>query len=359
MNSQSPYLGTKMRIERFYALGGGCIDISFHKKNDYEMLVLKSGSTTSTSGLFFLLKGQIQDEKMEEWVTNPWIVGNGFYDTGHKYFVSANSMWNISMTITPNDLDFPTGDIPTNPDLLLPLRDIQSIYTAVYASPVGAFASHDCHPLGRLRPCLSSPGGCYGGSYNFFDPDSFLSISALVIPDDKYLYEEVKKVIETSGKFICIIDIPGVCKKGQIPHHLVDSCKGIGSCKCFENICVTYAALSGAVQTGPNMFWILSVIKYAEFSGSYDWLKNMQKTIEDAFNFLMSFFNESYGMMYSPGPLWIDTFNRSGFTTDTNSAMMHLLKKMSEFERFFKNEEKAVFYESIRSQIISSMNLHL
>ena len=85
----------------------------------------------------------------------------------------------------------------------------------------------------------------------------------------------------------------------------------------------------------------------------------MQKTIEDAFNFLMSFFNESYGMMYSPGPLWIDTFNRSGFTTDTNSAMVHLLKKMSEFERFFKNEEKAVFYESIRSQIVSSMNLHL
>ena len=67
----------------------------------------------------------------------------------------------------------------------------------------------------------------------------------------------------------------------QVPHHFVDSCFGDG-CVCGSNRvipthphdCVTFYALSGATQTGPNVFWILSSLQYAALSGDYDWLRS-------------------------------------------------------------------------------------
>ena len=54
-------------------------------------------------------------------------------------------------------------------------------------------------------------------------------------------------MLERSGAFIN--------EKGQLPHHFVAD-KPV------------FQALSGATQTGPNVFWILSCLNYVKHSGN-------------------------------------------------------------------------------------------
>ena len=49
-------------------------------------------------------------------------------------------------------------------------------------------------------------------------------------------------------------------EKGQLPHHFVAD-KPV------------FQALSGATQTGPNVFWILSCLNYVKHSGNMTWLQ--------------------------------------------------------------------------------------
>ena len=63
---------------------------------------------------------------------------------------------------------------------------------------------------------------------------------------------QVRLVLERSGAFNN--------EKGQLPHHFVAD-KPV------------FQALSGATQTGPNVFWILSCLNYVKHSGNMTWLQ--------------------------------------------------------------------------------------
>lgn len=116
-------------------------------------------------------------------------------------------------------------------------------------------------------------------SYNYFDPDNYIATYALLQTGYPYLHEQVRNktihlspsrrvpnapnlqvharrqvrlVLERSGDFINA--------KGQLPHHFVDD-KPV------------FQALSGATQTGPNVFWILSCFNYVKHSGNMTWLQ--------------------------------------------------------------------------------------
>ena len=47
---------------------------------------------------------------------------------------------------------------------------------------------------------------------------------------------------------------------GALPHH-------------FDGTFPTYTSLTGMVQTGPNIFWVLSCLNYAKLSGDAGWLR--------------------------------------------------------------------------------------
>ena len=60
----------------------------------------------------------------------------------------------------------------------------------------------------------------------------------------------MRTVVERSGAFL----LP----TGQLPHH-------------FEGVAPQYQALSGEIQTGPNVFWILSAFNYATSAQDFEW----------------------------------------------------------------------------------------
>lgn len=114
---------------------------------------------------------------------------------------------------------------------------------------------------------------------------------------------QVRLVLERSGAFINA--------KGQLPHHFVDD-KPV------------FQALSGATQTGPNVFWILSCFNYVKHSGNMTWLQacahtagvstvlplirfhRYMPTLRHASSFLFDLIDPVIGLINAPGSLYID-----------------------------------------------------
>lgn len=115
-------------------------------------------------------------------------------------------------------------------------------------------------------------------------------------------------------------------KTGQVPHH-------------FFNETPIYTAISGASQTGPNLFWIQAALMYAKVTGDDQWLSEHIESIEQATNYLIDMYDPIYMMIRAPGPLWIDTLIRENYTSDTNAVMVKMLKELANAEQYLGNTE--------------------
>lgn len=73
---------------------------------------------------------------------------------------------------------------------------------------------HFTKPPTRRRPKPS-----YEGHYNFFDPDNFLSVSALVHSGVEYLQREARLLLERTVK--------DVREDGLMPHHIDEQKDGM------------------------------------------------------------------------------------------------------------------------------------
>jgi hypothetical protein len=56
------------------------------------------------------------------------------------------------------------------------------------------------------------PEPSYEGNYNFFDPDCYLTVTALVFSGNEYLQRQVRDMLEKTVEF--------VRDDGLMPHHL-------------------------------------------------------------------------------------------------------------------------------------------
>ena len=57
----------------------------------------------------------------------------------------------------------------------------------------------------------------YSPNTNFFDPDSFLTVSAMLFTSDAYIVEEVRKVLQRTADYMCGVGKdadPGYCGGG-------------------------------------------------------------------------------------------------------------------------------------------------
>jgi hypothetical protein len=92
-------------------------------------------------------------------------------------------------------------------------NDMRAVLTGVYASPVGCLCTYDnVSTPGQIAPSIHQPATAYGNTYNYFDPDNFFALTALMASGDPFLIDQTRAVIERSGAFLH----PG---SGQVPHH--------------------------------------------------------------------------------------------------------------------------------------------
>ena len=219
-------------------------------------------------------------------------------------------------TIALNGHDFPAGTL-NEPGPNLPADDLRAIKTAAYATAAGVLGNYDLP--GAAYPTLATPGRAYGNGNSFFDPDSWEVVGQLY-SGDRYLQDQARQVIERSGA--------AMLPSGQIPHH-------------FEGAEATYVAISGATQTGPNIFWISSALDYAAATGDHAWLSAHMDEVEHAMRFLTDRDNPRVQLISAPGPLWIDVFIRENYTSDTNAFMVGLLRRLAAAEAALGDDARA------------------
>lgn len=351
-------LATPTPWKRYYSMGyTGSVDILPLNPSPmtYGSLMFASEWNGQRTGFDIVLAGNVVD--------NGWMDG---LESWTPTTVQQNTQWNVAFTITPNNYDFPASAINiSGPVTKMDINDIRSILTGVYGSPMSALHSHDYSPEARIAPCIEREGNdCYTGMYNFFDPDSFLSVGAMLWSFDPDVYNQVRLLIETNLRFLCPADAPASrCTLGQSIHHFVPSCNaGDPKCVCTLNPinpfvvdCVTYAAISGAIQTGPNIFLMFSALRYAAISGNTSWLQLNMNSIRFSADFLLNAFDETVGLLCVGNSLWIDTFIRANYTTDTNAAAILLFQLMSDAEASLGNTTGSTFYSNLANTIQQNM----
>jgi hypothetical protein len=180
------------------------------------------------------------------------------------------------------------------------------------------------------------------------------------------VHEEVRKQLETNMAHVCTGENPAIaCSFGQCIHHFVDSCGGNQpECVCLTTAaevrdCFVYSAISGAVQTGPNMFTTLSALRYAGASGNLSWLSQWMSTLRSMMGFLEASFNPSVGLYLAPGSLQIDVFIRANYTADSNAMAVLLCELFADAEAALQNITGRDFYLSRASALREGLNKHL
>jgi hypothetical protein len=130
--------------------------------------------------------------------------------------------------------------------------------------------------VGQISTGIMHPERGYADGFNFFDPDSYLTVQALGLASNAYLDEQVRAVIERTGMFLC----PSggrvgneTCIPDQVPHHFIKDVP-------------VYTAISGERQTGPNVFWTLAALSHGKQTGDLDWLCAYLPTLRKSLRFL-------------------------------------------------------------------------
>jgi hypothetical protein len=331
MNSTNHYFKTSERLFQYFTLGStGSVTIQADSaqkvqlSSSYYDLFFRSGMMHILFGNFPSIENQWSNIEMVP-VTplQPTLLINTLHET-----------------ILVNDFDFPVVHPYQNDDsgVSMPIEHIRSLHTGVYAAAVSGLLSFD-FPEGVISPTVAAPQRAYWPLFNFYDPDAWMSGSALLYMADPYLFNETRKVLDTTLRYMQ--------PDGLVPHHF------IGDPPRIKPI---YEAISGATQTGPNIFWALGALNYVKASGDYSWLKQNMKGIEKVVDFIISRYNPDFQLIKAPGPLQIDCFIRTNYTSDTNAMVTFLLTEMAEAEEFLVNTELMNKYRQMSSNITQGMN---
>lgn len=242
-------------------------------------------------------------------------------------------IYRTSLDIFPNNYAFP--DIAVTPDNPMAFRDLRTIYTAIYGSAAGVLGTfkHD----GSAYPTLGTPKYPYGNLYTFFDPDSWSTVNTLSFSGNPYLQAQARRIVELAGNHL---------NHGQVPHHFIDGTP-------------TYIAISRATQTGPNIFWALAAIDYADATGNEFWLREHYPQLKAATDWVLDCYDPKRELVKVGGPLFIDVFIRRGYTLDSNAMLLHLLPEMSAVADFCGDDAGSARYTRLAGAIKEGMNAGL
>ena len=343
-------------VRRIYALGGCCDPL--HSSGNVSLSITRLPTNCSLAGNSPMAALVSNDLSFAPYYTafhdtivaDPSKVVLDMWSAGWLLAplrsIPAGVHWQSTMNLAPNAFDYPTlpgSVLPAGAWHTLtnmPAADLHAMLTGIYASPVGNLFTHDNevqygYRVGQIATTIHRPDVGYYNTYNYFDPDNYFSTFALLSSNDQYLHEEVRRVLERSGAFLN--------EKGQLPHH-------------FVGVVPTYQALSGAIQTGPNIFWILSCLNYAKFSGDISWLQKYMPTLRNASSFLFDMIDPKVHLLSAPGSLYIDVFIRNNFTSDSNGMVVGFFRDFADAEALMGNVSGAKKLRDISTSIAAAMN---
>lgn len=284
----------------FYTVGHGQGSLALVPRRPTSQTALVRAEAEGAVGVQLIPFGSYST--VDTWTEPTWLPIEGALQPGQEYEVDFN--------LYANDLPFPTHAL--SDDTFASAEDARTHYTALYATEVGCVGSYEIP--GSCYPTLALPERSYGDRHTFFDPDAWSVVAALSFSGDPYLEREARKILDRA--FV------GITDAGQVPHH-------------FDRETPTFVAISGAPQTGPNLFWCLAALDYVCATGDDDWLRSVwTEGIVSAMAWVVQHLDAKRGLLCVAGPLWVDVFRRSGFTLDTNAMAVHVLDRVGQAARY-------------------------
>ena len=323
VNNGNKVFSSQSPLHAFYTMDNsmGSIAIKPNGRNQIHEYNMISGESEFSTGLEMVFAGEYPSKDV--WDCQGW-------NNAKDLIVQEGTKYRATFNIYGNNFAFPTHEL--NNTEISDSDDLKAYYTALYGSAVACLGSYACY--GSAYPTLSVPQRTYGNLHNFFDPDSYFTVAVLSFSGDEYLQREARKVIELSERYIN--------SNGQVPHH-------------FEEGNPVYVAISGATQTGPNIFWLMACIEYASGTGDIDWLKGQYGNIKKAVEWILQFYDTDKKLLKVNGPLWEDTFKRMNYTYDTNAFICYLLPLVAEIYMLFNDEHLAERHKGIAESIKQGM----
>ena len=194
------FIASSSPIMRFYALGDGstgCAEVLASPDNTpTPSYMFAGGGGGVTGGIAAALFG----------APAPLDVYTGAFggNASSSPLTPGVASPRLSFLLFPNDYSFPTSNTPLDLPPKVNVTDLRSILTAAHGNAAAPLHSYDFYPEVRATPCLtvnSIPcfgcGACYGSTYNYFDPDSVISTSAMLWSFDPLLHAQVSRIART------------------------------------------------------------------------------------------------------------------------------------------------------------------
>jgi hypothetical protein len=314
---------TTNALHAFYTMDNqnGSIGIIPKQPVPYAGWAMESYGDGGGVGLKTIVSGHYPIE--EKWTQTDW-------KSASDLNPATGATFENRLDIFPNQFAFPSFSIPI--DDPMSYANLSTFYTAIYGSAAGVLGSFEYD--GSAYPTLATPNRTYGDMYTFFDPDSWSTVATLSFSGDPYLQDQARRIVELAGTHM---------RDGQIPHHFIAGKP-------------TYIAISKAIQTGPNIFWVMAAIDYASGSGDEDWLRGHYPQLKAATDWILNSYDPKRQLVNVGGPLFIDVFIRQGYTLDSNAMLLHLLPIMASAAKFCGDAASESRYSNLANEIKRGIN---
>jgi len=84
---------------------------------------------------------------------------------------------------------------------------LQALMTGAYGSAPGCLCTYENEvvkgkKVSQIATTIARPDRGYSGTYNYFDPDNYISLTGMMYSGNEYLLEQAREVIERSGSFL-------------------------------------------------------------------------------------------------------------------------------------------------------------
>jgi len=210
-------MGAPRPLSRAYALGdSAAIDVLRHAYDTPDIfngalpagtagsrstVVFKSAHPGFASGFEDVLFGaypSASTDMLTAWTKSCW-------DNAQPVQVTNGTTYEFGLSFIPNNYDFPAyllNDVAAT-EATVPFDQLRAYLTGIYASPVGCLQSFYDKQKGTIAPTISHPDVGYSPDTNFFDPDNFISLSAMLYSGDAYLLRQVRDVLHRTAETMC------------------------------------------------------------------------------------------------------------------------------------------------------------
>lgn len=173
-------------MPRSYFIGNGtALDVVFSSETSVNSdVILMTQHRNSAAGLLNIVVGNISPNGTSLNYDLAWKSCVKTFESldDVEVDVPSGTKWAVDVELSPNNFNFPVysmADVSSQP-ALFSMDDLATYMTGVYASPAGCLKSYYQDWQGTIAPTIAHPDTGYSPDTNFFDPDNYISLSALL-----------------------------------------------------------------------------------------------------------------------------------------------------------------------------------